>query len=131
MVFERTNARPLRERGGSGLALPHLEITSLLIVKQESLEEAPFDYAQDRLRLRSGQAPQNPRCKAYLFPGFHPGYETDNSRPDSIPLPPLTRAITYLINLDADSSLPDFSGLPPSVHAPVFLNLAVREPIHA
>ncbi len=119
------------EREGSGLALPHPEITSLLTVKQDSLDEAPFDYAQDRLRLRSGQAPQNPGCKAYLFPGFHPGYETENSRPDSIPLPPLTRAITYLINLDAASSLPDFSGLPPSVHAPVFLNLAVREPIHA
>ena len=38
------------ERGGSGLALPPLEITSLLIVKQDSLDEAPFDFAQDRLR---------------------------------------------------------------------------------
>ncbi len=39
-----------RERGGSGLALPHLEIISLLTVKRDSLDEAPFDYAQDRLR---------------------------------------------------------------------------------
>src|SRR5712691_1456858 len=100
-----------REREESGLALPHLEITSLLTVKQDCLDEAPFDYAQDRLRLCSGQTPQNPGCKAYLFSGFHPGYETDSSRPDFLPLPPLTRTITYLTNLDAASSLPDFPGL--------------------